>query len=876
MVLSKSLTLPAGTHVLRMVVDSNSTYGSTGNFDWFKLTSTTQQPPPTDTTATLTSSTGAYVRDGTYANQNFGAATELLAKRSATAGNTRESYVTFDLSSIIGDVTAAKVRLNGKLSAGGSVPIALHGVGGVAINETSLTWNNKPAAGSALATKTISGTAGAWYELDVSTYLAQLKAAGATSVTFALKAPNITDPWAIFASDENGTTANRPQLVVTHEGSTQPVQGLVVSKTSLIANEGATGSFTVRLNAQPASDVTVTVARQSGDTDLTNSPASLVFTPANWNVAQTVTVAAAQDADTTNGQATFAVSAAGLNTRTITATEADDDVVQPPPPTDTKTIAIGDASYVRGGSYGNTNFGTTTDLLVKRSASADNIRETFLKIDLSGVASVGSAKLRLHGGLSASGNVQIAVHSANHGWTEGGITYNNRPRSEATAVASKTLTSTTKSWHEFDLTSFLRAEKAAGRSIVSIVLRAPNITDPWAVFSADGAASNRPEVVIQSQQPTDALSQQLDAARVFAQQQLRNTVDGLANNAYPQYTLADGSWKLENENHWTAGSLPGALWQLHGRTGETFWRDQATARTLPLAGQASKIDDLTFRILNSYRPLYEGTGSSSHRQVLLNAAASKNTQWNETVGAFRTPWRRSDSGDPRANFGVLLDQSMDMELMFWAARETGNQQYYDRAVRHLRTVAEHVVRADGGSYHWVYFHDQTGEFVSGETYQGYADESTWARGQAWGIYSFAMAYRETGFSEFMTSARKLADYFVSHLPADNVPFWDFDDPAAPNTFRDTSAAAVAASAMLEMSQLLRADGSVSAADTYLAEAKATLSSLSSAAYLAQGTASDGVLLHGALNVPTNTGSDSSLIFGDYYFLEAINRYAALA
>jgi unsaturated chondroitin disaccharide hydrolase len=138
-----------------------------------------------------------------------------------------------------------------------------------------------------------------------------------------------------------------------------------------------------------------------------------------------------------------------------------------------------------------------------------------------------------------------------------------------------------------------------------------------------------------------------------------------------------------------------------------------------------------------------------------------------------------------------------------------------------------------------------------------------------------MAYRETGRAEFLAAARKMADYFLAHLPADHVPFWDFNDPAAPNTYRDSSAAAIAASGLLELSAQLRAGGSVAAADGYLADAKDILSSLSSSAYLARGTASRGVLLHGALNVPTNTGTDSSLIFGDYYFLEAINRYVAL-
>jgi len=219
---------------------------------------------------------------------------------------------------------------------------------------------------------------------------------------------------------------------------------------------------------------------------------------------------------------------------------------------------------------------------------------------------------------------------------------------------------------------------------------------------------------------------------------------------------------------------------------------------------------------------------------------------------------------------------MDMELLFWAARETGNQTYYDRAVRHLQTVAEHLVRPDGGTFHWVYFDSANGEFISGETYQGYSDESTWARGQAWGIYSFTMAYRETGRAEFLTTARKLADHFMARLPADNVPFWDFDAPVTSSTPKDSSAAAIAASGLLELSQLIRAGGNGVLADAYRGDAKAILASLTSDAYLAEGTVHDGVLLHGALNVPTNTGTDSSLIFGDYYFLEAANRYNATA
>jgi unsaturated chondroitin disaccharide hydrolase len=139
-----------------------------------------------------------------------------------------------------------------------------------------------------------------------------------------------------------------------------------------------------------------------------------------------------------------------------------------------------------------------------------------------------------------------------------------------------------------------------------------------------------------------------------------------------------------------------------------------------------------------------------------------------------------------------------------------------------------------------------------------------------------MAYRETGRAEFLATARELADYFLARLPADRVPFWDFNDPAVPNTWRDSSAAAITASGLLELSELLRADGNSAAADGYRAQASGILASLASDNYLAEGTANDGILLHGALNVPANSGRDSALIFGDYYFLEAINRYGATA
>jgi unsaturated chondroitin disaccharide hydrolase len=157
------------------------------------------------------------------------------------------------------------------------------------------------------------------------------------------------------------------------------------------------------------------------------------------------------------------------------------------------------------------------------------------------------------------------------------------------------------------------------------------------------------------------------------------------------------------------------------------------------------------------------------------------------------------------------------------------------------------------------------------TVQGYSDNSTWARGQAWGVYGFTMAYRESNDARMLTAARRMADWYIAHLPSDSVPYWDFDAPGIPNEPRDTSAAAVAASGLIELSQL---ETDATRKQRYLDAAKATLTSLSSSAYLAEGTSARSILLHGTYNKPGGD-YDRGLVWGDYYFLEALLRYRAL-
>jgi len=374
---------------------------------------------------------------------------------------------------------------------------------------------------------------------------------------------------------------------------------------------------------------------------------------------------------------------------------------------------------------------------------------------------------------------------------------------------------------------------------------------------------------------TPTLTDALNHALVFAQAQLKQTMTDLANNTSKfvnRTSKSTGLWVQVGATDWTSGFLGGAMWQQFAATGDAYWSGKATAWTAPLAGQATaQTEDLYFRLMTTFLPLYQQTGNAAYRQVLLDAAESKNSQWNETVGAFETTWRKSSSGNPAANYAVLMDQTTDMLLMLWAAKETNNQVYYDRAVRHTRNVIAHLVRADGSSYQFGYFDKATGNFIDGETSQGYANESTWSRGQAWGVFALTAVARETGLADILAGAQKVANWYIAHLPADSVPYWDFDDPA--KNLRDSSAAAIAASGLLDLTTLV-----TNATDkaTYRTAAEKALTSLSSTAYLADGSNSHGILLHGTQNHPnTPAGDDVSLIFGDYFFLQAINRYKAL-
>ncbi len=370
---------------------------------------------------------------------------------------------------------------------------------------------------------------------------------------------------------------------------------------------------------------------------------------------------------------------------------------------------------------------------------------------------------------------------------------------------------------------------------------------------------------------------QLNNALNIAQEQSQKTVANLANTGeYPQYVNSDGSLSLVSNTQWTAGTWPGLLWSLYQATGNVYYRNEAIAFTNPLSVDDTQTSDVGFRVYDAFYPLLQQEpGNTTVINILLAAAAAKSTTFNSTVGAFEA-WRASTSGNPAANFNVLMDLIMDSQLLFWAAKQTGNQTYYNEAVDNAVIEETYLVHPNGTSSQFAYFNSSNGQFVDNETYQGYSNTSTWARGEAWAIYGFAQVYADTGRADFLATSELAANWFIAHLPGDDVPYWDFSDPAIPSTYRDTSAAAIATSGLLQLSQLIaRSDPTNSA--KYRNAAGAILQSLASTKYLANPmTASNGILLQGALNVPASPSiNDNSIDFGDYYFVQAIDEYLGL-
>jgi hypothetical protein len=362
----------------------------------------------------------------------------------------------------------------------------------------------------------------------------------------------------------------------------------------------------------------------------------------------------------------------------------------------------------------------------------------------------------------------------------------------------------------------------------------------------------------------------------FAVRQMTRSIEELSSSQHARSTRAsDGTWTSSGASNWTSGFFAGTQWLLYELTGDASWRTRAEAQTAALAGQElnGTDHDIGFRILASYGQGHRLTGSSSYRQRILTAARTFASLYDPRIGMTRSQPPRTIGGDlacrdaVRVTYPVIIDNMMNIELFFRAAAEGGDPAFHDIAVSHALRSMEHHLRADGSTWQYVDFDTATAAVRFKGTHQGYCDDTTWARGQSWAAYGFAMAYRYTQDTRFLEAARRAADYFVDRLPADRVPYWDFQVPnPGAGTPKEASAAAAAAAGMIELA------GYVADGDRYLNAARDILEALASPAYLSEGTPHRSILRRSNGNVNSGAEVNVGHIYADYYFLEAILRY----
>ncbi|MBQ7463084.1 MAG: glycoside hydrolase family 88 protein [Bacteroidaceae bacterium] len=336
-------------------------------------------------------------------------------------------------------------------------------------------------------------------------------------------------------------------------------------------------------------------------------------------------------------------------------------------------------------------------------------------------------------------------------------------------------------------------------------------------------------------------------------------------------TFENGQLKTIRYDHWVSGFFPGVLWMIYENTGDEQFRNFAerfTGRVEP-AKKLTNTHDLGFMLYCSFGQGYRLTGNKHYLDVINEGTQSLLTRWNPKLGVIRS-W---DFGE-QWQYPVIIDNMMNLEMLCFMTREFSCRRYEKIAETHARTTIRNHFRKDNSTYHVVSYDTITGKPHAKNTAQGYADGSAWARGQAWGLYGYTMMYRETGKSIFLKQARRIATFLMNHprLPADGVPYWDYDAPDIPNAKRDASAAAIMASALIELSQFDKGK----TAPEWLALAEKQLRTLSSPEYLAEEGEQGGFILrHGVGHMPEKHEIDVPLTYADYYYVEALMRLKKL-
>ncbi len=327
-------------------------------------------------------------------------------------------------------------------------------------------------------------------------------------------------------------------------------------------------------------------------------------------------------------------------------------------------------------------------------------------------------------------------------------------------------------------------------------------------------------------------------------------------------------WRYTQPGGWTCGFWPGQLWYLYQGTGDAFWKEQAlqvSDAILPVAYKEPHSHDIGFMMMPSIGKAYEFTGEKKYLDAMVSAADSLATLYNPTVGSILSWPNMVEKMGWRHN--TIIDNMLNLELLFRVAELCDRKDLYDIAFKHAETTMKYQFREDGSTYHVMVFDPDSGEFLEGHTHQGWKDESMWARGQAWAVYGFTMAYRFTRDRRFLETAVKAFETYYSRLPEDGIPYWDFEaGEQLEDQPKDCSAAAIVASALIEMQGYVPQEE----AKRYLSIAESALKTLSAAPYRA-GEQCSAFLLHSTGNLPVGYEIDASISYADYYYIEALVR-----
>lgn len=370
-------------------------------------------------------------------------------------------------------------------------------------------------------------------------------------------------------------------------------------------------------------------------------------------------------------------------------------------------------------------------------------------------------------------------------------------------------------------------------------------------------------------------AESVDDNLAYCDRQIDRSIHTLTSSPKVDYSMiprniapGDTVWECRkvSAEEWCSGFWPGILWYDYENTGRKEIAEEADRYTRALKQIVEKPvfdHDLGFLIFCSYGNGYRLTHNPEYKKVILCAADSLASLFNPKVGTILS-WPRNV--EILGGHNTIMDNMINLEMLFWAAKNGGNPYLYDIAVKHAETTMAHQFRPDYTSYHVAVYDPVSGDFIRGCTHQGNADNSMWARGQAWAIYGYTMVYRETNDPKFLDFAQKVTDVYLSRLPSDRIPYWDFDVPQIAPTPRDVSAACVVASALLELADYVDPEKRA----TYLKEADLMLASLASDAYRSN-EKNCAFLLHSTGHHPAGSEIDYSIVYADYYYIEALMR-----